>query len=271
MNARASDPLPALIALVADRDETKYFFPRDAALAFAREVARRLAPHRYTGERANTLPHAHHFVTTIYFDTPSRAHFAAAQRDPTHNVKLRAKEYYDVHPSLAELATSPSEIIRSQPWLWLELKRREGARSRKLRWRLLKRDAAALFAGEAPPAAESPEAIEIVDYCRGLNEHLEPSCVVNYRRAAYQDADAGLRVTLDAEIAYFAPLSDLWAPAPLERGRLGTPRAIETGTLVEIKSLRGSPDWLNGALADAGVPALVFSKFAKATQVVHGG
>lgn len=258
-------------ALVADRDETKYFFPRDAALAFAREVARRLAPHRYTGERANTLPHAHHFVTTIYFDTPSRAHFAAARRDPTHNVKLRAKEYYDVHPSLAELATSPSDIIRSQPWLWLELKRREGARSRKLRWRLLKRDAATLFERDAPPAAESPEALEIVDYCRGLHERLEPSCLVNYRRVAYQDAAAGLRITFDGDIAYFAPPPGLWASEPLERKRLGRPRAVEPGTLVEIKSLRGNPDWLSSALADAGVPALAFSKFAKAAQVVHGG
>ena len=38
--------------------------------------------------------------------------FAPPARTPARNVKVRAKEYYDLHPSLAELATSPSEIVR---------------------------------------------------------------------------------------------------------------------------------------------------------------
>jgi hypothetical protein len=108
--------------MTAERDEVKYLVASEQVQTFATAMSRHLPHHRFTGEGANTLPKPRHFVTTIYFDTPSRNQYRAAQDDHLHNLKMRAKEYYDVHPSLAELATDPRQIVKFQPVLWLELK-----------------------------------------------------------------------------------------------------------------------------------------------------
>jgi hypothetical protein len=294
-------------AITADRDELKFFVAFEHARALAHDVASHLPPHRYTGERANLLPGAHHFVTTVYFDTPSHAHFRAASENTGRNVKVRAKEYYDLHPSLAELATSPSEIVRYTPWLWLEIKRRDGRRTRKQRCRLRKLDVprflAQEHAGAALPAdahapfdtsdAAASELAEITAYCRALHEPLVASCLVNYRRLAFQDAGGVLRVTVDSDLAYYAAPSDLWTRTEaLIRGTFGKPRGVEPRALIEVKSRAGVPEWLQSSLKRAGAtqavldgtaPALTpsgiaervrggagFSKFVRAAQVVHG-
>src|SRR4029079_4115722 len=125
-------------AITAEREETKYLVSHAALPDLTRAITARLEPHRFTGEAANLLPGAEHFVTTIYFDTPSLSYFKAARQDQQRNLKIRAKEYYDLHPSLAELATDPEQILRYQPWLWFELKRREGRVTSKRRFRFRK-------------------------------------------------------------------------------------------------------------------------------------
>lgn len=64
--------------LTAHRREDKYLLSADAAKAVAAAANRHLTPHRFRGDGANLLPGARHFVTTIYFDTPSRELFHAA-------------------------------------------------------------------------------------------------------------------------------------------------------------------------------------------------
>src|SRR5262245_15441239 len=91
--------------MTAERDEVKYLLAREKIQGFATAMARHLPHHRFTGDGANMLPRPRHFVTSVYFDTSSRHQYAAAQADAEHSLKLRAKEYYDLHPSLAELAT----------------------------------------------------------------------------------------------------------------------------------------------------------------------
>ena len=111
-------------AITADRAETKYLLDQRAVRALVQVVSEQLSVHRFVGEGANLLPDPHHYVTSIYFDTPLHEHYQRAVADAEHNVKIRAREYYDLMPSLAELATDASQIVRYQPWLWLEVKRR---------------------------------------------------------------------------------------------------------------------------------------------------
>ncbi len=146
------------------------------------------APVHGGGPPKNLLPGARHLVTTIYFDTPARTHYGAATGDIDHNVKIRAKEYYDLHPSLAELATDPADIFRYQPWIWFEMKRRDGARTLKHRFRLPKLDVpACLNGGQVVPEALALPATgvipadseragirEIVAYCRALGGPWPP-------------------------------------------------------------------------------------------------
>src|SRR5438046_10744550 len=113
--AKATDVSGADARMTAEREELKYLIGPEHVARFSTAMGRQLPHHRFTGEGANKLPRPRHFVTTIYFDTPSRDQYRAAQSDGEHNLKMRAKEYYDLHPALAELATDPGQIVKYQP------------------------------------------------------------------------------------------------------------------------------------------------------------
>jgi hypothetical protein len=261
--------------MTADREESKYLVSLDCVDDLTGTLDDHIPAHRFTGESANRLPDPQHFVTTIYFDTPTRSQFHAALTNVDRNVKVRGKEYYDLHPSLAELATDPAEILHYQPWLWFELKRREGDRTFKHRFRLPKRDVPHFFAGTAGAAhadEKTKSTLELIDgYCRSLSEPLEASCVVSYRRLSWQFPDGTLRVTLDLDLAFFAPSDDLFTrEEPLERGRLGVPALVHDHAVLEVKRRGATPAWLEHALVRAAAKPSRFSKFVAASRAVHG-
>lgn len=280
--ARSEQSAAADEQLTAEREETKYLVRAERLAVLQGELADRLPAHRFGGEGANGLPDPHHFVSTVYFDTPSRAHFRAARRDVEHNVKVRAKEYYDVHPSVAELATDAAQMVRFDPFIWFELKRRDGTRTSKRRFRLPKREVPALLAGgrldaeafsrAVPGNAElGPALRELSEHCESLGEPLDANAVVNYRRLSFQDAAGSLRVTVDVGLAFYVPPKELWTrQTPLVRGTLGPARASVRFAVVEVKRRAPVPGWLAAALARAGVTAVPFSKFVAAAGAVHG-
>lgn len=269
--------------ITAERRELKYLLPGDRLEGLVAELSSELPSHRFVGEGANRLPDPNHYVTTIYFDTPSRRNYRAAVGNVRTNVKFRAKEYYDLHPSLAELATDPDHIVRYQPWLWFELKAKDGNTTTKQRVRVPKRAVPSLFAS-GQVVAESLHAPEvgldraewkgldaIVGYCKGLEEPLEASCLVNYRRLSFQSADGTLRVTVDLGLSFYAAPADLWTRTrALVRDGLGPVRGELPQAVVEVKSRAATPGWLDRALARAGVGAVPFSKFVAASGAVHG-
>ena len=264
--------------MTAEREETKYLVPPARWETLAAELSARLPGHRFAGEGANRLPDPHHYVTTIYFDTPSRALFRAAAATPDDNLKVRAKEYYDLHPSLAEVAPDPAQIVRYQPWLWFELKRREGTRTTKRRFRLPKGDVAQFFAEgqvtadalDLAGASEGESLRDVVRICRGFGEPLAAVCLVNYRRLSWQSDAGELRVTFDRGLASFAPPADLWARRhALVRSVLGTPVAQEASGVLEVKRRGAVPTWLAECLGRIGAPPVPFSKFVTATRAVE--
>lgn len=269
--------------MTADRDEVKYLVARSDLSHVSAELARRLPHHRFTGEGANLLPKPQHFVTTVYFDTASRHQYRAALAHAEHNVKLRAKEYYDLHPSLAELATDPSQIVRYSPLLWLELKAKDGLRTSKRRVGIPKRDLPGFFARaqitpemialqQAAHGAEGERVlIEIADYCRVFGEPMQADCLVNYRRLPWQSEAGDLRVTLDVDLAFFPAPTDLWQrESALVRETLGTPTAREPGGVLEVKALGAVPTWLTTLLGERTAGQSPFSKFEAASAAVHG-
>jgi hypothetical protein len=269
--------------LTAEREELKYLVPPERTTSFVRSMARQLPHHRFTGTGANKLPRPQHFVTTIYFDTPSRHQYRASCEDGEHNLKMRAKEYYDIHPSLAELATDPRQIVKYQPVLWLELKFKDGTTTGKRRIGIPKRDVPAFFAqGLVTPemiALQRPlygadgEAVlrEIAGYCARYPEPFRADCLVNYRRLPWQDEAGKLRVTLDVGLEFFAPPADLWRrDYALIRETLGTPRARQSSAVLEVKARGGLPDWLQALLGEVKAERSSFSKFEEASLAVHG-
>ena len=91
LSVEESAPSSADERITAERQELKYLLRSDRLGVFLDELERRLSSHRYLGEGANRLPDPHHYVTTIYFDTPSRRHYRAAISNVEANVKFRAK------------------------------------------------------------------------------------------------------------------------------------------------------------------------------------
>jgi hypothetical protein len=282
--AGAPPPAPADERMTADRQERKFVVGEAATAALVMALSRRLAPHRFRGEGASPIPAAQQFATTVYFDTPSRAHHRALRAgEAAGEVKLRAREYYDLHPGLVELATDPQQIVRYQPWLWFELKLREGARTRKHRFRLNKREVPVVLDGgylspEDLARAGGVAAVDvhhpvahIVRHCRDLGEPLLADCLVNYRRLPWQDATGALRVTVDLDLAVFAPPPDLWTRRrALVRDTLGPPRLVQPDAVVEVKTLGPPPPWISELLATAGARPAPSGKFALASEAVRG-
>lgn len=281
----ATSPTTALeqdARLTASRREDKYLVSVDAARALASAANRFLSPHRFRGDGANPLPGARHFVTTIYFDTAERELFQAAHAGAAH-LKLRAKEYYDLHPDLTELATDAADLVRFQPIVWLELKHKDAAMSGKQRIGVPKADLPAFFAeGRLSPATiEIQEAAygsearavmaEVVRLCASCRRPLAADCLVNYRRQAWQDDDGALRLTIDTGLSFFAPPPDLWQRRrALVRESLGAPTAVEARRVLEIKTRGPTPGWLAARLDELGLAPVGFSKFEAASAAVHG-
>jgi hypothetical protein len=258
-------------SITSDREETKFLVAAHDRKTLVAALNEHLPSHRHSGEGANRLPGPEHFVTTVYFDTPTRRHFRAALGDTQQNVKVRVKEYYDVHPSLAELATDASQVLHQSAHVWLELKRRAGDRTTKQRVRLERRSVPTWLREQGAAAApHDSDAAAIRAYCQSLAEPLVPSCLVNYRRASWQAADDALRVTLDAELAFFEAPNELWSRPSLSRAGLGTPRLRESRLLLEVKQRGGPlPAWLVQTLLEARARPVSYSKFLRAAESVH--
>jgi hypothetical protein len=265
-------------AMTVDRDESKYVVHPLRIAGLVRALNEKLGAYRYTGAGANRLPDAQHYTTTVYFDTASRALYRAARENPAFNEKLRARAYYDVHSSLAELATSTDQFVRQDPWVFLELKRREKTRTSKHRLRLHASELTSfLGAGmkasgsEAAELGENADRAALVSFCTSRDEPLAPSCVVSYRRMSFEDPSGTLRVTVDLDVAFFAAPRHLFqTERALLRGSFGKAVGSAPLCLVEVKRRSETPAWLSGALVDSGAREETFSKFMLASEAVHG-
>jgi hypothetical protein len=287
-------------AITRNRRELKFKLSEAAAAAFAAQVSARMPKHHFQGRGANRLPRARHYVTTVYFDTAARDLYRAVREDPD-NLKIRAREYYDLHPELLELATDPRDIVRYSPVLWIEIKGKREGRTYKRRIGIPKGDVSPFFErgavsqamrdlqGHRPPAnthshseTDPPGA---PDHTRGsddvisellalrdrFNEPLRASCLVNYRRTAYEDPTGSLRITFDHRMACFRAPATLWqSTQPLVREALGVPAYEESAYIVEVKTRGELPGWVVDLLEQTGAVEHVFSKFITASETVFG-
>ena len=251
--------------LSGDRNETQYRLPLESAEPLAAALSGRLPRSGLAGDPAGP-PEARQFVTTVYFDTPSRALYHAGLQE-VESLRLRARQYSGRTPS---------------PSLWLEIKHKLGTRSAKRRLGIPNREVLWFFGagritGEMIHIRQrvyGQEAARILQemaaICERYNEPLQADSVVHFRRIAWQDLKAGLRVTLDLDLAFFPPAADLWTrTSPLIRERLGPPLQHESRGVVEVKTRGDPPGWLTTLLTAAGAEARSYSKFEEASRAVH--
>ena len=167
--------------------------------------------------------------------------------------------------------------------LWFEVKYKDGDTTRKRRLAIPKADVPGYF-GSGRITTEMIEVaqrhreadgedvlLEVASLCARHGEPFHADCLVNYRRLAWQDDAAGLRVTLDVHLAFYRPPADLFARRQaLVREGLGAAAGREARCVLEVKSLAGPPPWLDELLADVAASRVAFSKFCEASRTVHG-
>ena len=268
-------------SITHDRVELKYKVSPSHAATFMRALASHVAEHRFEGKGANRLPRARHYVTTVYFDTPSLDLYRAV-RASEDNLKVRAREYYDVHPELLELATSQAQVVRYSPVLWVEVKGKHQGRTYKRRVGIPKPDVGAFFERgtvsvamrelQAEHGAKHAEEVidELLELRSRYAEPLRPSCLVNYRRTAFQNPEGSVRITLDQRLACYAPPADLLQrPLPLLRENLGSACYEESAIVLEVKLTGATPAWLEEMLQTARAERFAYSKFVTASEAVY--
>lgn len=243
-------------AMTAERYELNYVVPRGQHSELV----------RYFDRALSAAPP--YLVTTVYFDTPTRRLLSAARSDAHDNVKLRAREYVDL-PS-RQTSESGSACV------WLELKRRNGTRTQKHRVRLAQSTLATWLRERVAPAPEQysgreTDARVLADYLASESEALTPAYVASYRRRSWQADDGRLRLTLDEDLAFFAPSPELLQrPSPLSE-QLEQPSGREPFALLEVKyRARALPAWLAARLQLLGLAPSLYSKFVKAAAAVTG-
>jgi len=284
MSSEMQEPkLEQTARLTADRDEVKYLLPATEATAFIQNIAERLSPHRYRDARVTADPPAEQYATTVYFDTAGNELYRAAVTEPMH-VKVRAREYYDPQHDRAHPVANGYDLLQSGRVIWIELKVRDGQRSRKRRVCIAKLDAQRLLCqldiatdlrdvqavGDADTHVHEI-ATELEELRARLRGPLQPSCVVNYRRLSWQDSGSALRITLDRDVCAFVPPTDLWTRnAVLTRQALGRAAFEESCCVLEVKSRGALPAWLQPVLEQHRTTEVSYSKFVMASRAVHG-
>lgn len=216
--------------LVKRRLEIKHLL---SATAAARARARLLAVRPGGEVRCQTGG-----ILTTYLDLPDRRLALRAVERPDDNVKVRLREYFDG----AGLPVSP--------FVWVEVKAREGPMTRKSRFPMLRTRVGRLLEGRLQPsqltAAEDPdEAAETLRRIRGVGRGaLAAVGTVRYRRTSIQGGDPAARLTLDEGIVYQA----------------GTASRSEAAAVLEVKHAEERlPAWCRAVLGPAA-PA-EYSKF----------
>jgi hypothetical protein len=281
MSEMKDSPSERVARLTADRDEIKYLLPAEEADGFVRSMTVLLSPHRHHVAAPGDPPSRGQYATTVYFDTASMDLYRAAVRATTH-IKVRAREYYDEHSTPTAGATSGPHASISGHVVWIELKVRDGQRSRKRRVCVPKLDVERFLAGPhldlallelqaggGDPIGATASPAEHMRAC--WRTPLRASCVVNYRRSCWQDGGAALRITLDREVCAFAPPADLWSRRRvLTKEALGQPVFEEPFCVLEVKSRGQLPSWLGQVVGKHGATHADYSKFVIASRAVHG-
>lgn len=272
--------------MTRSRQELKFLVPSMRTAALRRFIDERI-PRHHLHQSSNIL----RYSTTIYFDTAERDIFKL-NRNSKSAIKLRAREYYEIVPGLAELATESLHPVRDISTLWLELKWKQDERTEKHRFAIPKSEVPGLFqTGAVTDAvrrlhnqqygqADEEGFRELERLCTRFSSPLRADCIVNYRRRAWQDDEHGTRVTLDTQLGTFEPPANLWSrTAPLTRHALGRPTYSQQAAVLELKSTtERAPDWFETVaqafdLSPAVLPDLgdaAYSKFLASSDQLHG-
>lgn len=216
------------------RREIKYeVSPREAAT-----IEDRLLEH--LPRRDRFVPSIGTIVKTVYLDHPDGSITQRCLERPDDSTKVRYRRYED--PS--------NRFPTSDVSVWIEIKSRVGDLVTKDRILYPGFGLDALFDRRAP-VPDCPRLAALLEHDR-----LVPIASLSFLRAAFEEPDESLRVTIDRQLAVWPPHA---RPAD------GVPLDV---SILELKPAGDVPDWLSALLDRQPDPV---SKFELAVRALRKG
>ena len=205
-------------------------------------------------------------ISTIYFDTRDLALGRGLKKNPEENIRIRAREYF---------YSSSGGFVHS-PYIWVEIKAKQGHAIIKKRFRLLKEYLGRVWRGVDVTKAlmrNNPGAGEAaLRHYRELKDILGekefvPTVITHYEREEYRKPTGDLRITFDRDISYHRPPEDLYKTFEvLSRDRLGRELGSEPNRILEMKDHRQIPRWLARVVDEEMEPP--YSKYGDALSLL---
>ncbi|MER5701263.1 polyphosphate polymerase domain-containing protein [Micromonospora sp. NPDC002296] len=227
-----------------NRYEIKYLVATTKVPALRRELADRLAPDSHGDDGG-------YGVWSVYYDTTDLRFYWEKIEGLRFRRKLRVRHYGD------------RCTVDDDTTVYVEIKQRVNRVTQKRRialpYRLARRLCDERVAVEHDPAQRA-FVEEVLELVAGLD--LRPVAMTGYQREAFvgQDADLGLRVTLDHRIRGRDRDFHLGADA---ENRLIVPAGL---SIVEIKANERVPYWLTDLAARAELQVVRVSKYCQSVE-----
>ncbi|WP_320066414.1 polyphosphate polymerase domain-containing protein [Micromonospora sp. RTGN7] len=227
-----------------NRYEIKYLVATTKVAALRRELADRLAPDSHGGTDG-------YGVWSVYYDTTDLRFYWEKIEGLRFRRKLRVRHYGD------------RSTVDDDTTVYVEIKQRVNRVTQKRRIALPYR-AARQLCDERVMVEHDPSqrafVEEVLELVSGLD--LRPVAMTGYQREAFvgQDADLGLRVTLDQRIRGRDRDFHLGAAA---ENRLIVPAGL---SIVEIKANERVPYWLTDLAARAELSVVRVSKYCQSVE-----
>tara|TARA_B110000483_G_C18204140_1_gene546755 strand:+ start:183 stop:998 length:816 start_codon:yes stop_codon:yes gene_type:complete len=259
--------------MTLSRKERKFLLDGDEARQFKKKLKKYINAHSFIKGKVLTL------VSTVYFDTNNLSLFNQSIKDPTQNTKIRAREYYYYNHELIEHALNLDELYEHKQDIFLEIKAKNQNITSKKRLmipRVLLQTAKKEhmsnehFLNELkkvnPEFEDKPFSTVIKQFAY---DEIRPVAVVHYARNAYENEEMGLRISLDQEMS-FHKMNQTEFEGDFSWRKDHLPDSIydETKVILEVKSLKEWPKWLNELIGDSQPQQ--YSKFTECMKKVTG-
>jgi SPX domain protein involved in polyphosphate accumulation len=212
-----------------NREEQKYYLtPNDYKKLFLK-IKSYLKPHEYFRER----------IYNIYFDNDYDDLIINSLEKPIYKEKIRLRSY---------------NIPSKKSIVFLEIKKKYNGLVNKRRVILTYEEAKSYLENGIIPSKDK-QIMKEIDYCF-KKYALKPKISITYDRDSYLAIDdENLRITFDYHIK--SSLTNL------KLTNLDTEKELNNGYIMEIKTLRGLPNWFTTALSDLKVYPISFSKYGE--------
>lgn len=212
---------------IIDRYEQKYYLTNSQFDKLIKELGKRLVKDKYFKET----------IYNIYFDNDNYELINRSIDKPIYKEKVRARSYV---------------IPNDDTDIFLEIKKKYKANGNKRRVVIKYRDLINYIDKGIVPNCDK-QIMKEIDYCFKYYGLLPKVRLWYDRLAYYLDSDNNFRITFDSNVRY--------SDKDVRLGNIDNYKvSFKEGYIMEVKTLKGVPMWLNDILMDLNILPISYSK-----------